>query len=83
MEITKLSSKGQVVIPERVRDGLDVGTAFAVRRKKNLIILKKLDGLTAEEKEELQEIEKTWKEIDEGKCESYTTEEFFKELNTW
>ena len=41
MEITKLSSKGQVVIPERVRDGIGVGTAFAVSRKNNLIILKK------------------------------------------
>jgi bifunctional DNA-binding transcriptional regulator/antitoxin component of YhaV-PrlF toxin-antitoxin module len=61
MEITKLSTKGQVVIPEGMRRGLDVGTAFAVVRKNNMIILKRVEGITEEEQKEMKELEKIWK----------------------
>jgi len=39
---TRMSSKGQVVIPEEVRDalGLDAGTRFVVVGKDDVIILK-------------------------------------------
>ena len=40
MEITKLSTKGQIVIPESIRRGLDVGSAFRIMRHGNLIVLK-------------------------------------------
>jgi len=39
---TKLSSKGQVVIPEEIRQrlGLDAGAQFVVMREKDVVILK-------------------------------------------
>jgi len=83
MEITKLSTKGQVVIPEEVRKDLEVGTGFVVTRKGDLIILKKLEGLTEEEKREMEELDKIWKDIDEGECESFTEKEFFENLGKW
>jgi AbrB family looped-hinge helix DNA binding protein len=83
MEITKLSTKGQIVIPEKARDGMEVGTAFSVTRKDDLIILKKFEGLTEEEKKEVEELNKIWKEIDEGKGITRTKEEFLKEMNAW
>ena len=38
---TKLSSRGQVVIPEDIREGLNVGDKLIVIKKDNDIILRK------------------------------------------
>lgn len=83
MEITKLSTKGQIVIPESLRKGLQTGTPFVVSRQKDLIILKEVKDFTKKEMEEIKELDKIWKEIDSGKCESYTEEEFFKKMKEW
>ena len=83
MEVTKLSTKGQIVIPEEIRKGISTGTSFAVSRKDNLIILKQIENLSPEEQEEIEEINKIWKEIDSGECESYEAEEFFKRMKEW
>ena len=83
MEVTKISSKGQVVIPEGIRKGIDVGTAFTVSKHDDLVILKKVGGLSKEELKELKELNKIWKEIDEGKCESYNEKKFFEKLKEW
>lgn len=55
VEFTKLSSKGQVVIPQDIRESLKLreGTPFAVITQDNAILLKKMD---------LPKI-KTWKEV--------------------
>jgi AbrB family looped-hinge helix DNA binding protein len=44
VELTKMSSKGQVVIPQHVRDelGLREGETFAVVGKEDTIVLKKV-----------------------------------------
>jgi len=83
MEITKLSTKGQIVIPEEIRKNIDEGAAFIVTKKDNLIILKKIEGFTEEEIEEMKELNKIWEEIDSGECESYTEKEFFEQLKKW
>lgn len=83
MEITKLSTKGQIVLPEEIRKGIEVGTAFIVTRQDGLIVLKEVGGLTEEEEEEMKELNKIWKEIDSGKCKSYTEKEFFENLKKW
>ena len=45
MEFTKLSSKGQIVIPRNIRNGMDLkaGTPFAVIEQKDAILLKKIE----------------------------------------
>jgi len=40
---TKMSSRGQVVIPQSLREGMDEGTPFAVSRKNNVIILRAME----------------------------------------
>ncbi|MBI2135785.1 AbrB/MazE/SpoVT family DNA-binding domain-containing protein [Candidatus Woesearchaeota archaeon] len=44
VELTRLSSKGQVVIPQHLRDelGLKEGETFAVTGKEDMVILKKV-----------------------------------------
>ncbi len=83
MEITKLSTKGQIVIPEEIRKNLEVGTPFTVTKKDNLIILKSVKGLTKKENEELKEINEIWKDIDAGKGLTQSKQEFLKEMNAW
>lgn len=83
MQITKLSTKGQVVIPESVRRDLKEGTTFVVTRKNDLIILKSVRGMTAKEHKEMEELDRIWKEIDEGKCNTYSEKEFFDEFKKW
>lgn len=83
MEITKLSTKGQIVIPENLRKGLQTGTPFIVSKQEGLIVLKEVKDLTKQEMQEMKELDKIWKDIDGGKCESYTEEEFFKKMKEW
>jgi|TARA_Y100000310_G_scaffold308415_1_gene351508 AbrB family looped-hinge helix DNA binding protein len=83
MEITKLSTKGQIVIPEKIRAGIEDGTAFVVTKKEDLIVLKKVEGLSESELKEMEELDKIWKDIDEGKGITVSKEEFLKEMNAW
>jgi len=45
MEITKISSKGQLVIPLDIRSrlGIKEGSVMAVEKVNNLVVLKKID----------------------------------------
>ncbi len=45
MEITKISSKGQIVIPQKIRDQLKIGegSVMAVDISNQMVILKKID----------------------------------------
>ena len=45
MEITKISSKGQIVIPQKIREQLDIGegSVMAIDTANNMVILKKID----------------------------------------
>jgi len=85
-ELTRVSSKGQVVIPTKVRKrmGLKEGSVFAISAKKNIVVLKKLDKtMTEEDLRTLKSIEEAWKEIKEGKFRRMPVEDFLKELKKW
>ncbi len=45
MEITKISSKGQIVIPRKIRNELNLpeGSILAIEKMKEMIIIKKID----------------------------------------
>lgn len=57
IEITRLSSKGQIVIPKELRSllGLKDGELFAMYGEGNTLILKKLDVPSKDEFEEILE----------------------------
>jgi len=83
MDVTTLSTKGQIIIPEKIRQGFDVGSSFLVSKVDELIILKPIKDLSLEEKKEIKELNKIWKEIDSGKVETYSENEFFKAMKQW
>lgn len=85
-ELTKLSSKGQIVIPTDVRNKLKVkeGSVFAITTKKDMIVMKKLNTkMKPEDLRTLKLIEEAWKDIEEGRYKVATPDEFFKELDKW
>jgi bifunctional DNA-binding transcriptional regulator/antitoxin component of YhaV-PrlF toxin-antitoxin module len=83
MEVTTLSTKGQVVIPEKVRRGYQAGKAFVVSKVGEMIVLKPIQDLTDAEKAELKELKKIWNEIDSGNADSYSEKEFFSAMKQW
>lgn len=46
MEITKISSKGQIVIPSKIRAELEIteGSVIAIERIRDLVVIKKIDN---------------------------------------
>lgn len=85
-ELTKVSSKGQVVIPKNIRRrfGIREGSVLGISAKKNMIVMKKLDKeMTAEDLKTLKSIEEAWKDIEEGRYKVYKKDEFFKEFSKW
>ena len=82
-ELTRASSKGQIVIPSLVRRQLGIkrGSVFAVTVRNDMIVLKKLDpGIKPEDLKTLKLIEKAWKDIEEGRYKVYSKKGFYKEF---
>ena len=82
-DTTKISSKGQVVIPLEMRKDLKEGDKLIVIRNNDQIILKKANKMDKALKEDLdfaKRTEKAWKNIDKGKYNEYSAEEFLKEI---
>jgi AbrB family looped-hinge helix DNA binding protein len=85
-KLTKVSSKGQIVIPQDIRTkfGLTKGSILAISAQKNVIAMKKLDTeMKTEDLKTLKLIEEAWKDIEEGRYKSATPDKFFKELAKW
>ncbi len=86
VEITRASSKGQIVIPERIRKsiGMKSGSLFIIIRRKGMIVLKQLSqSITKEDMKTLKLVEEAWKDLETGRYKIYQKDEFFKEFSKW
>ena len=86
LEFTKASSKGQIVIPSKIRKrlGIQEGSVLAVATEKDMIVLKKVEsGLTADDIKTLKLVEEAWKDIENGRFQVRSKEAFFQELKVW
>jgi bifunctional DNA-binding transcriptional regulator/antitoxin component of YhaV-PrlF toxin-antitoxin module len=81
MEITTMSTKGQVVIPQVIRQEMPIGQSFSVTKINDLIVLKPVPNLSKEEVDELKELDQVWKTI--AKSKKYSESEFFEKLKKW
>lgn len=85
-EFTRVSSKGQIVIPKDIRDNLGIqeGDLLAAVSEENFIILKKIDSkITEEEKILLKRIKEAWVSIDKGDYKEIEGSELLKEMKKW
>lgn len=86
ISITKISSKGQVVIPQEMRENLREGEKLVVIKNDGQIILKKMEDFDKNLEEDLEfarRTEEAWKRFDKGEFISMGEEEFLKELKKW
>jgi len=86
IDITTISSKGQVVIPSSLRKGVKSGARFLVIREKDLYVLKRADRMDDSLASDLQfarRAEKAWGEYRKGKFSSKSKEEFLAEMEKW
>lgn len=84
--ITKMSSKGQIVIPSELRDNIKEGEKLIIIKSEHQLILKKASELDKNLKEDLEfakRTEEAWKRYEQGKFKSMATKDFLKELKKW
>ena len=82
--ITKISSKGQVVIPKEMRKGLNEGDKLLIIQNNGRWIMKKATKLDKDLKEDLEfarRTEEAWKRYEKGEFVSMPMDEFLKELS--
>ena len=86
LELTKVSSKGQIVLPKDIRRKLKIikGTAIAVSITDGLIVLKLLESkLLKDDLETLKQVKNAWEEVEAGRVKTASAKEFLKDLKGW
>jgi len=86
IEYTRASSKGQVVIPSKIRKKLRIeeGSVLAVATQRDMIVLKKINpSLGKRDLNSIRLIEEAWKDIENGRYKIRSKDSFFKELAKW
>ena len=86
MAITKMSSKGQVVIPTEMRRNIKEGEKLLIIKNDDQLIMKKATDLDKNLKEDLEfarRTEEAWKRIESGKGIKMSFEDFIKEMKKW
>lgn len=83
LNITTMSSKGQIVIPIEMRKEFHEGEKFVVMKTGKQLILKTLAAFDKNIEEDLEfarRTEKAWKSYDKGEFKSMPVDDFLNEL---
>ncbi len=86
IDITKMSSKGQIVIPQDLRKDFNEGDKIVVIRNNDQIILKKADKMDKQLREDLEFARRTedaYRRIEAGKGIKMDFDDFIKEMKRW
>ena len=87
LEITTMSSKGQIVIPQSMRAGFQEGEKFVVIKAGKQLILKTMtafDENIADDLEFARRTEEAWERYEKGEFVGpFSVEEFKKRMKSW
>ncbi|MEK6816517.1 MAG: AbrB/MazE/SpoVT family DNA-binding domain-containing protein [Nanoarchaeota archaeon] len=86
MAVTKMSSKGQIVIPADMRGDIKEGDKLVVIRNGNQLLLKRMVDMPKKFQEDLEfarRTEEAWKRYDKGEFKSMDLDDFLKEMKKW
>jgi len=84
--LTKMSSKGQIVIPSEMRNGLQEGDKLLLIQTGGQLIMKKASKLDAALKEDLEFAKRTkeaWDRIEAGRGIKMDFDDFIEEIKKW
>ena len=84
--ITRMSSKGQVVIPSELREGFEEGEKILVIKSEGRLILKKARDMDEKLKDDLifaKRTEEAWKRYEKGEFKEMDFDDFLKEVKRW
>jgi len=84
--ITRMSSKGQIVIPAEMRKDFQEGDKLLLIQTDGQLIMKKASKLDVVLKEDLEfakRTEEAWKRIEEGKGIKMDFDDFIQEMKKW
>lgn len=84
--ITRMSSKGQVVIPAEMREDIPEGEKMIIIKNGRHYIMKKASDLDKNLKEDLifaRRTEEAFKRYEKGEFKSMNSKDFLKELEKW
>lgn len=84
--ITRMSSKGQIVIPAEMREDIREGEKMVIIKNNRQLIMKKASDLDKNLKEDLEfakRTEEAWKSYEKGEFKSMDSKKFLKELEKW
>ncbi len=84
--ITKMSTKGQIVIPNDLRKDFKIGEKLVVIKKKDTMIIKKaskLDLQLAEDLEFARRTDEALEKIESGDYIEMEFDDFIKEMEKW
>jgi len=86
INVTRMSSKGQIVIPSEMRGNLKEGDEILIIKDDERIILKKAEKITEEMKEDLEfakRTEEAWQSYERGEFIKMDFDDFIKEMKKW
>ena len=86
IDITKMSSKGQIVIPADMRKGIKEGEKIIIIQNGNQLILKKAKDFDKNLEEDLEfarRTEEAWERYDKGEFISMEFDDFLREAKKW
>lgn len=86
IDTTKISSKGQIVIPSNMRGDFKEGDTLLIIKENGTLLLKKANDLDEKFKEDLEfarRTEEAYKRHERGDFKSMSADKFLAELEKW
>ena len=84
--LTRMSSKGQIVIPSELREDMKEGEQLIIIKNDHQLILKKVSTMDKNLKEDLEfakRTEKAWERYEKGEFQTSTAKDFLKDFEKW
>lgn len=86
IDTTKVSSKGQIVIPSNMRGDFKEGDTLLIIKDKNTLLLKKANDLDEQFKDDLEfakRTEEAYRRHERGEFKTLSGDKFLEELAKW
>ncbi|MAH47609.1 AbrB family transcriptional regulator [Candidatus Pacearchaeota archaeon] len=86
INLTKISSKGQIVIPSNMRGDLKEGDQLIIIKDEDRIILRKTETISEQMKEDLEFARRTneaWDKYEKGQFKEMDFDNFINEMKKW